>query len=477
MIYYEVLNKREQDLWNLVNYLADPNKFVNEAVLCNELQLTEFTLEQRRESVNQIWLELFEEKLTKQRFGVNDDVYVPDDKFLLFLNYLLDHSLGNHMLLDFFMDRYELKTFMAHHEISQATAYRIRRDVQEALESYGLWITGNDLVGNEATIRNLFMETLNFRRVNLTQLDSIFHHSAREATTTICAHYQLDLRPTETRMLVNLFFLVLARHNQQHFLTVDIPMSYDYESEPLVHQLETYFPNLKGEARTFELNALMMFLYAYGMIDTIDLVETPETEMIQRVHEACMDLFVKVFFTKINSNGQEQDDMLQAFYQIHWRNHLYPIFQKGFGFIQDKDWFNNFLPLFETIDEIYQKNQVFPPGYMKSSEDRYRLYYDYFYLWITYSYNKAAMRKVYICADFTQTVAMNDILGQVFNGIWFSNVVIQANVDDDTDIYLSDQLMPRLELPQLVWLNPPHYREILDLIMLVAKVTLGELDK
>lgn len=464
MIYYEVLNRREQELWDLVSYLADPTRFVNESVLCSELDLTEFTLEQRRETTNEIWLKLFGEPLTKGRFGLNDSVYVRDERLLRFLHYLLENSLGNTMLLQFFLDRYDLKSFMTGQQISQASTYRIRREVHEALQEYDLSLTGNFLSGNEETIRNLMMEVLNFRDLDLKELAGHdLYEQAQQTVSIIADHYAYDLRLTERDLLLNLMVIVMIRHRAGHFLTDDIPMELDQHAEALLHKLEPYF-TIPPENYVCEAHRLIMFLYAYGLVDSVSLLENDEVQMIQRVNHACQELFIKTFYTKIETDLQQQK-MVLGFDRIHWRNHLYPIFHKNFGFFQDETWYETFRPLFQMIDEIYLKNHMLAPGFLKSTESRYKLYYDYFYIWVTYSYNKSDMEKIYLCADFTQTSAMNKILEQIFNGIWFSNLIVQDHIDERTDIYLSDRLIADLTLPQIVWLNPPHYRELLDLML------------
>lgn len=474
MIYYDVLTKKEKELWDLTNSLAMSLEMRNAPRQQDTTSdLTSFTLEQRLVKINEIWRSLFDTDLIPQGFNLEEgSVYISDDQRMTFQKHLLENSLGNAMLVELFMGRLDLQHFMARHDISQASAYRIRREVQEALENYDLGLKLNVLSGDELTIRNLFNSVLLFRQLDLIDLDGSPDRVAiaTEGVAEICKNFGIAPRLSEKNLLHTVIFTANVRYSQGNFLNGYAPIKKSYIDEALLEKLSQLFQcpiNLMHN----EANNFMIFLYAFNFITNLEFEPSREAEKIQQMAAEFQENIGKIPSASLLPM-EKSVEMQQAFRRLHWRNHLFPIFFKGFGFIQNEEWGTAFYPLYKTLDELYRKYEILSPGYIKAAVDRKKLYVDYFYTWINFSSDKSYLPEVNVCVDFSQDAVMENMISQIFSNVWLSNLVVQNTLDQDTDIYLADRQFSQLDIPVIVWTSPPHYRELLDLIRVAGEVAL-----
>lgn len=472
MIYYDVLNRKEKDLWDLAKYLATPNQVKKLTLFSRQLNLSDFTLEQRCLSLNETWQELFHEPLFKDTPDIDSyEIYVSDDQLLQFQKHLLSHSLGNYMLLYLLMDRYDLKEFTDRHGISQATAYRIRKEVQDAFNNYGIEIKNNQLSGDELTIRNIMNSILLIRQMDLKSLGGPEAFSAAEQSVTLVKnHFKLSLRLSEENLLMNVLFTAVIRYGNDHFLQTDPPIDPSCISDELLASIAEVIGQPPA-AIQLEANNFMIFLYAFGFINELNFAPSPEYDRIKRLDDE-FQTELKRIPTAAELPQEKIQERDNAFRQVHWRNHLFPIFFKGFGFFESKEWGEEFYPLYKRLDELYLKNEILAPGYLKAELDRAKLYIDYFYIWANFASDKTYMPKVYVCVDFSQNAVLENLIRQIFSNVWLSNLVVQNTLDEQTDLYLSDRHYDQLKIPAIVWTNPPSYRELLTLIKTAEAISI-----
>lgn len=467
MIYYEVLSNKEKELWQVLDALARNLGNISYQKMLTDLGLTSFTLESRLTKLNQMWQDKFKEPLLLED---QDEIYISDQQLLRMQNQILKESLGNTMLLDLFLDRYELLQFMQTHGISQATAYRVRREVKEALESYDIKLTQTQMIGDEGVIRNLYMSVLNFRLLDFDELTGAgTRHEIEKTVKKITDHYQLDLRHTEQELMNNVIFLTKTRYDGRHFMELVVPLDVSGTDEAFVVSLQDTMKVPVAYLHT-ELAQLEMFLYAFGLIKEVAFIPSEEVTKIRNLDEALIRA-VNIVFHIHKMDYQRYAELRVLINQIHWRNHYYPNFFKSFGFLRNQTWEKQFVGIFELTDDLYQRYEILDPRYHLSKDDRARLYHDYFFLLVDYVSDWAAERPVYLCVDFSQSSVMYNFINPILTNIWFANIVVQTKIDEKTDFYLSDRYDPSLKLPQVTWCQPPLYRELMNLIDLASSIS------
>lgn len=469
MIYYDVLNRREKEIWDLVMVLSDRKVVTSSKVLSKHLGITEFVLEQRIHTLDTAWRQLFDHSLFSGNIKENEDIYISDEQRLRFLNTMLDHSHGNLLLLDLFMDQFELADFIQKSGVSQAGVYRIRKEVQVALQAWGIRIVNSRLVGDEALIRNLFMSILNFRELDVLALaDEELKKQVAEAVAVIREGYQLTLRPTQARLLSNLFFLSLVRYRSGHFHHKMVTINYTPRDLAVVAQLEGFI-KIPREYRQGESDQLLLFLYGFGFMPALSFQYSEAVEKIHRFdHEFREKVMVIIDTDRLS---QEQfDGMFDSCRRIHWRNMFFPNFFNGFDFMRNEDWAGLSDDLFETIDALYEKYQLLPRVFRELQQNYLSLFYDYFFEISSYLTDESLLPVVNVCVDFTQSTLMDDLMKRLLQVMWFCNFNVQDTVDETTDLYISDRRGVGVTVPQVIWADPPQYRELIQLSKLVTKI-------
>lgn len=467
MIYYDVMSKKEKELWDVLEQLSDRNRLNRVEEISHRLGLTDFVVEQRLRQLNEKWQQLFDEDLPTLQ---QKRKYIADQQLVQMQQLILHESPGNAMLMDLFLDRFDMLRFMKGHKISQATVYRVRKEVVVALSSHGLAVHQSRLTGDEMIIRNLSMATLVFRMLDFDELTGMGTKAAvARISDRISSYFHLKLRHTETVLINNLNFMVRTRFAGGNFLNSEFPVSWE-ELDPdflITLQEELAIPT---DRMSNEIPQLLLFLYAFGFIGTLPLTRGDEAKKIRKLDE---DFFAGVghIFQLDQLPPDRYRKLRSIINQIHWRNHLYPNFFKAFGFMNNQNWEQQFMEMFHFTDELYMTHQILDPHYHFSPAERTKLYHDYFFVLVDFASENTVEFPVYLCVDFAQSSVMYNFINPLLSNIWFANIVVETTLEAHTDIYLSDRFDPSLQIPQLTWMQPPLYGELMELIQLAGTIT------
>jgi hypothetical protein len=67
----------------------------------------------------------------------------------------------------------------------------------------------------------------------------------------------------------------------------------------------------------------------------------------------------------------------------------------------------------------------------------------------------ALVDKVYVCVDFSQGDLYTDYIVSTLQAFNNAHIVIEENISDHTNIYLSDFYSSFITQPQIIWQDPP----------------------
>lgn len=94
---------------------------------------------------------------------------------------------------------------------------------------------------------------------------------------------------------------------------------------------------------------------------------------------------------------------------------------------------------------IYNKQLIIKSG----------LYYDYIFAIISVIPQKYLFDKIYICVDFSQGSSYTSFIAETIKIFQSLNIEVQQKVNNQTQLYVSDIMIDKLNCPQIIWKNPP----------------------
>lgn len=467
MIYYEILTKTEKELWQIVEIAQQEGRIASVDALAEQMDVTRFIVKKRLALINSLWKKLF---ATEDLFEENTEITVSCQQMVAFQQELVKNSLHNRMLLDIFLDRLEVLDIPAKYQTSQAKAYRSRKEIQQVLATYGLSMKGNVLIGEERLIRNLFALVLQFRQLPPAALVD------PETSQIITAVYQEisqqvgPLLPSQRRQLASIVFVYVTRILQGKYIATSFQPLDEVGAAKVTAQLQS-FVRLPVKVAAAEAAYLQLVLYGYGFTTTL---QGSEKTLDQRVASLEQQLWsvVTTSFDLEQTTAEEQTILQLKLRQLHWRHLLFPYEEPTFTFLERPAWSDYFADFFEIIQDLYLSSDFYGGEPIKVPQILPEHVYDYLFLLLAHEGDQKDEPPVFVCVDFFQSPPLSVMVKKLLSVAWFSCLVIQENVDETTDLYLSDRYDGELAIPQIIWNKPPDDEEQFDFWRKVAALSL-----
>ncbi|ENZ6560265.1 helix-turn-helix domain-containing protein [Enterococcus faecium] len=364
--------------------------------------------------------------------------------------------------------------------LSRSKAYMIKSELEDILSEAGIHINEGKLVGDETKIRREIFDIYYFF---FNGLESPFDTALRQKiheTMEVIIH-TLNLETIMTRLAKLELFLsiaILRMMKKNYVEVVEIEFDNSY-SEEIQYQLSliqkkiqktVMIPDKKQEC---EQLWLLVFLLSEECISLTDYAKTikscPDLADVTNKQVDYLFQTLKLSFSEI----EKQQRRLQLFQVLNLTN-----FKLAFAnysrltFIAQEQvcFFAELYPQFHQVAKKFVEEIRKSNIYNKQLFTQSGLYYDYIFAIISVIPQKYLSDKVYICVDFSCGSAYTSFIAENIKAFQNLNIEIQQKLNNQTQLYVSDIMIDKLNCPQIIWENPPSDHDWLLFGEMVIKV-------
>jgi hypothetical protein len=314
--------------------------------------------------------------------------------------------------------------------------YQQKRKLQKLLAEFLQQQTRNEIL-----LRYFFFNVLDF------------FNSCQEWQSKYFAAFTFlpfSLRQTQKRKLNLMLQICTDRISCQHF--IDKKDLLIKQSDQRLDQLIQLLPALSQENSQAENIFFNQFLYHIG-VKQIDELENQDFCVPIKQFSLAKQIIQKSF-AKLLPQKEPDYSVLEAFsertiHELALKTHNYILnnqFSKKFKY------FHEVHPLLDqTVKNILKQLSQLQLD-LKNNE---RIYFDIITSALLSSINFTSQDSVWLCIDFSGGDHVNTYISNLFKTYININVLLQQTVTKQTDIYLTDQFDPQLNIPQVIWLKPP----------------------
>ncbi|WP_430616892.1 hypothetical protein IGJ66_000941 [Enterococcus sp. DIV0176] len=370
--------------------------------------------------------------------------------------------------------------FSQKHFLSRSKAYLIKSELEDILAPGGIQINEGTLVGDEAKVRR---EIFDIYYYFFNGLESPFESSLRQKTHEVLEViiHTLNLEMIMTRIAKLELFLsiTLLRLSKRSYVnTVEIEFEDVYAKE--IRQLLVLVQNklqkitvIPEEKQENEQLWLLVFLLSEECLSLTTQQKTIRwnqnlTELTTLQVDYLFQTLKLVLSTerKTEKIVELQQVLELTNFKLAFANHSRLTFIS-----EDQErFFAELYPQFHQVAkkfvELAKNSDIYDQGLLTNGS----LYYDYIFAIISVIPQKYLSDKVYVCVDFSRGSAYTKFIAENILAFQNLNIVVQKKVNNQTQLYVSDLLIDKLNCPQIIWKNPPSDHDWLLFGEMVIKV-------
>lgn len=366
------------------------------------------------------------------------------------------------ILTDLLVNEQSVEDFSENNHLSSSNVYVKRRELKKFLKKNGIKIKKNRLLGDEQTIRTkLFCVYFEIFNGILFPFPSTVEKSVNQLIRY--AEHWLNLKLTHTEYVKLQLFLGITTVRYQNKHPIDIDYLTDYDTDQnILNIFETInFP--KHDQLLKEIGAFILYLYLC-LPDSFngqnELVKKVDTDRFSKIDGESKKIVKAIFETLLLPNlgeaqAAEVNEVLLK--KIIRTNRRYTIFNFHPFVFRSKKQINFFT---ETYPEIAQKireiiEDRLPYLSFDESINQAQLFYDYLFLLFDSCEIRMLEEPVYVCVDFSLGQQYSNYIASQIRGFKNFNITLEDRFSSRTDLFLSDCLINKIGIEQIIWKNPP----------------------
>lgn len=349
--------------------------------------------------------------------------------------------------------------------LSRSKAYMIKNKLEDILLEADIHINEGKLVGDEITIRREIFAIYYFFFNGLeAPFDITLRHNKHEVMEIIIHTLNLDTVITRLAKLeLFLSIVILRMMNNNYIETVEIEFANSH-SEKIQQQLEFIQKKLQKivsipkEKQKYEQLWLLIFLISEECISLTDYATIfkicPDLTDLTNKQVDYIFQTLKLSFPKT----EQKQRRLQLFQELNLTNFKLVFASYShltFYTFEEESLFAELYPQFHQVAkkfvEMVRKSNI----YNKQLIIKSGLYYDYIFAIISVIPQKYLFDKIYICVDFSQGSSYTSFIAETIKIFQSLNIEVQQKVNNQTQLYVSDIMIDKLNCPQIIWKNPP----------------------
>ncbi|WP_056987048.1 hypothetical protein [Secundilactobacillus paracollinoides] len=161
-------------------------------------------------------------------------------------------------------------------------------------------------------------------------------------------------------------------------------------------------------------------------------------------------------------------ELRESLFSVHMQYTSFYIEPTTFTDPSKTTFFRDLYPAFDVIITRFITNLVQSHLVPVNGNSQVNLYFSYMFSLINSVPPEAVVDRVHIFVDFSQGCLYSSYVKKSLNAFDNANLVLESELSDDVDIYISDFHSKKVTAPQVVWQDPPtpnDWSNLADMIL------------
>ncbi|GAW99005.1 hypothetical protein IWT30_00965 [Secundilactobacillus mixtipabuli] len=485
MDYTFLLSKNDNICFDILSrFTQQTDQTLNKEELAQSLSLTNYQLNKYFETMNADLAVVSEgspsyldepNKGMWQSFGLTS--YILQKVTLLYLNRA---PLFTALEYEFFYNHlYTKKEYVANNYMSSSVFYRSLDSLEAVLEKHHFFQASSLYAGKEFTVR-LHLFQLYYTLYNgVSEPFEPLNPLIDDMVSAIQAELPHTLSPTQETKLSTFLRIWLLRMLNANSIGTDqqLQVKASASKDAMMKKLQVLLSD-QLELTEEEFNYLYSFLIAQGYLGFESMRELaadiPAVDELTKQFMAEMQANNVLLTTHLIDDNRLEDSLLS----IHFQFTTFYIEPTTFINPEQVQFFAELYPSFDVvvshnITKLQRREDLHLTQKMAVN-----LYFSYMFALINAIPTELMRDKVHICVDFSQGTLYTNYVIQSLSAFNHAHIIIDTQLADDTDIYISDFHSKKVTQTQVVWQDPPtpvDWSNLADLILDVKRKKLPEL--
>ncbi|EOH87273.1 hypothetical protein UAO_02379, partial [Enterococcus villorum ATCC 700913] len=336
------------------------------------------------------------------------------------------------------------------------TIYVKHKKIKNFLQNYDLTIRNGNIEGEELHLRNLvfviFWDVYNglenpFSLLIRTQINTLMNY--------LNSLFNLRLRETE-KLKFELFlgiFLCRIKHKnhlrkREDFFLMDSKVKIQLINNLKNRLFETNM--MQEEYEIIEVKYLLGFL---KMLVGEKIPITIKKEKFKKIDHVSWKIAKKLTqFIPYKDNRKNFYTRLEDGITEINRKHL--VFENVLCWFNLEEQEKKVVHLYPLYSQAIKKVLAIYESKLFSYQDRWNLFYQYFFLLIELLPHHYYFEPIYVCIDFSRGKSYTKFIQRQFDHLQDLNIFVENYLSSKTDIFISDFEVPNLSVKQVIWNNP-----------------------
>ncbi len=379
----------------------------------------------------------------------------------------------------FYSNQYSKAQFMREHFMSKSAFFRSLKQLDKDLNQISFYQPVSHYQDDEFIIRlklfQLYYTAYNGVSTPFAELDGLVE------TIYDCFNDYFDkpFKPTQrAKFGIFLKIWVLRMQNGFTISNLDLPNSQDdVKYGPLMVQIR----EILEQALTVnqdEIDYLYCFLYTQGYLTLTTQQNDPAdfpiaTKLTQQMIAEVVNNGILV-----DNITWEKERLTANLMQIHLQFTTFYVEPTTFIDPDQISFFQDLYPSFDIVITKFITKLQADPDLQISQKMAVNLYFSYMFALINSIPPTALKDKIFICVDFSEGTLYSEYVVKSLGSFNHAHIIIEPDVTDNTDIYISDFRTDDVSVPQIIWQDPPtpnDWSQLADMILDQKKSKLNHL--
>lgn len=353
------------------------------------------------------------------------------------------------------------------HFITKPVFFRYAKQLKQAYEDEGFYDIAGVAQSEEFVIRlrlfQLYYTTFSGIEAPFPELDD----SVQRLMDACVPFFSESLSPTQEVKLSTLIKIWLLRlRNQATIQAVELADNLRDETyHALFKQLQTVLPSDIALSEA-EQDYVYSFLLTQGFIELNDATITAAFPLAAKITQQFVD-FIKDQHFMEDTVPLNHLDLTGQLLRVNLQFTTFYVEPTTFISPNQIDFFRELYPIFDLLIRDFIKQLRQTSAFRFSPQMVVNLYFSYMFAMINTIPTEAMKDRIYVCVDFSEGVLYANYVIRSLEGFNHAHIVVQHQLTEATDIYISDFHAPKVSQPQVIWLDPPTPQDWSDLADLI----------
>lgn len=343
-----------------------------------------------------------------------------------------------------------IEAFAKEHFYSKSYTYALKKELTKILKEYGIEYRSNELCGDEIVVRN-FLYTIYYDFFNgLSQpFDTATVQLIEQLKKQLIRHYEPTLSLVRTAKLQLFLGVLIQRVQRQHSIPIeafadDLIDGCQFPIGQIIKQ------SLTATTDQTERDYILTFLFAENMTQTyFGKTKLKRFKTIKQGTCQITDAIMQALTLPVEVKKTLRAQLLS----VNLRLALFYAEVSTFTSERQINFFQESYPtsshvVLNHLSEFMQTATVDPR--LKIS-----FFYHYLFAIVESVPYQILNPEIHICVDFSSGQAYTHYIEKQIMGFKNLNIILEKNITQKTQLFVSDFAQDTLRINQIIWKNPP----------------------